>query len=121
VGGATQPCFTPTETGNYNVVVITTLGCVSAPSAPVQVISTAVPEHPADLPRVVPNPTTGLVALTFGDARIRNILVCDAQGRVVRQSRSSGAQVVVDLQAQPTGLYLLRGMQEAWTVRVVRE
>ncbi|MCB0783661.1 MAG: hypothetical protein KDC02_05415, partial [Flavobacteriales bacterium] len=119
--GDTLPCITPTLPGNYTVVTTNALGCVSQPSAPLQVIGTGLIALPENSPQVAPNPTTGLLTLTFTEVPSRQVLLCDAQGRVLEVLRSTGTRMEVDLGDRPAGLYLLRGVERPWSVRVVKE
>ena len=119
--GDTLPCITPTLPGNYTVVTTNALGCVSQPSAPLQVIGTGLSDRTADAPRVAPNPTNGLLTITFPEGHTQQVLLCDAQGRVLEQLRSTGSRMDVDLSGRPAGLYLLRGVELPWAVRVVKE
>ncbi|MCB0785425.1 MAG: T9SS type A sorting domain-containing protein, partial [Flavobacteriales bacterium] len=119
--GDTLPCITPSLPGNYTVVVTNALGCVSQPSTPLQVIGTGFSGSPENRPHVAPNPTTGLFTLTFPTVLSQHFLLCDAQGRVLEQFRSTGVRVDVDLGDHPAGLYLLRGVERPWAVRVVKE
>ena len=119
--GDTLPCITPTLPGNYTVVTTNALGCVSEPSAPLQVIGTGLIALPENSPQVAPNPTTGLLTLTFTEVPSRQVLLCDAQGRVLELLRSTGTRMEVDLGDRPAGLYLLRGVDRPWSVRVVKE
>jgi len=115
----TTACFTPLETGNYTVVTTDALGCLSASSAPVQVIITGIDAQHTKAPLLHPNPSSDNCMLTFSDARPRTIELCDAQGRVLHSERAQGPQHIVQLHALPSGLYLVRGVEEGWAVRVV--
>ena len=119
--GDTLPCITPTLPGNYTVVTTNALGCESQPSAPLQVIGTGLSVGSADAPRVAPNPTNGLLTITFPEGLAQQVLLCDARGRVLEQLRSTGTRMDVDLNGRPAGLYLLRGVERPWAVRVVKE
>ena len=119
--GDTLPCITSTLPGNYTVVTTNALGCVSEPSAPLQVIGTGLIALPENSPQVAPNPTTGLLTLKFTEVPSRQVLLCDAQGRVLDVLRSTGTRMEVDLGDRPAGLYLLRGVDRPWSVRVVKE
>ena len=118
---ATWPCITASEPGNYTVVITDALGCTSAPSVPVEIISTAVEERMIDAFTVFPNPTTGQLTLSFAEDGWHTILLGDAQGRVLRSERLSGASPTVDLQNLSAGLYILREAGSGQGVRVVRE
>lgn len=119
----TWPCITTSATGSYTVVVTDALGCTSAPSVPVQIISTGGTDTapgPGTF-AVFPNPTTGQLTLSFAAHGPHNLLLCDAQGRVLRSERLSGTTATLDLHDLPAGLYILREAGSTRAVRVVRE
>lgn len=124
--GADGPCITTDVPGSYTVMITDALGCASAPSVPVQVIGTAVEGTGAERSRsafsALPNPTSGELTLRFADAGPHTVLLCDAQGRVLRTERLNGPTAVVQLHALPAGLYFLRDVERGGAaVRVVRE
>ncbi len=95
---------------------------------PVVVISTSVDEpfDPAQGLHVMPNPTSGPITITFpsvnpGRDRSRDIVLCDAQGRVMWSERVRGASVTRSIEELPAGLYILREVGSIHAVRVVRE
>ena len=118
---ATWPWIIASATGSYSVVVTDALGCTSAPSAPVQIINTGVAEQVRDAFTVYPIPTTGRLTLSFAADGPHTVLLCDAQGRVLRSERLSGTIAILDMQELPAGLYILRGSGSVGGVRVVRE
>jgi Secretion system C-terminal sorting domain len=97
------------------------LGCTSAPSVPVPIISTAVDARATDAFAVFPNPTGGAITLSFATDGAHVLLFCDAQGRVLRSERVSGASATLSLEDLPRGLYLLREAGSENAVRVVME
>jgi len=117
----TTPCITTDATGTYTVVVTDALGCVSAPSAPVQVISTGVEPPTAPAPRLQPNPGNGTYQLHFKDARTRHLELRDMQGDCSTQQQTTGADVQLHLQRLPAGIHLLSAREEGWTIRLVKE
>lgn len=118
---ATWPWITTAASGSYTVVVTDALGCTSAPSTPVQIISTTVEEHGVNAFTIFPNPTNGQMSLSFATDGPHTVLLCDAQGRVLRSERVSGSRGALTLENLPGGLYLLREVGSAGAVRVVRE
>lgn len=118
------PCIDATEPGLYHVVVTDALGCVSAPSATVQVVSTGL--HTADTgiaARLVPNPATLTVRLTRADASPALLTFLDSQGRTVRTERIRGNDSTIDVSGLTPGLYLLRvaGPDDVDVLRLVKE
>ena len=118
---ATWPCITATEPGNYTVVITDALGCTSAPSEVVQVISTAVEEPASPAFAVFPNPTDQHITLHFANDGPHALELCDAQGRLLRSERVQGSTAQLDLHALPTGLYVVREVGMGAGVRVIRE
>ena len=118
---ATGPCITTEATGNYTVVVTDALGCTSAPSAPVQVVGTAVEATPSPAFTIFPNPTSQHITLRFATDGLHPLELCDAQGRLLRSLTVRGTQALLDLQALPTGLYVVREVGMGAGERVVRE
>lgn len=68
-----------------------------------------------------PDPTSGSLTLRFANDGPHQLELCDAQGRVLRSERMFGVQGQFDLQALPTGLYVVREVGSGAGVRVVRE
>lgn len=118
---ATTPCITTEATGSYTVVITDALGCVSAPSAPVQVISTAVEEPASPAFAVFPNPTDQHITLRFANDGPHALELCDAQGRLLRSETVQGNTAQLDLHALPAGLYVVREVGMGAGVRVIRE
>lgn len=118
---ANTPCITTDATGSYTVVITDALGCVSAPSAPVQVISTAVEEPVSPAFAVFPNPTDQHLALRFANDGPHALELCDAQGRLLRSETVQGSTAQLDLHALPAGLYVVREVGMGAGVRVIRE
>lgn len=118
---ATWPWITASSSGSYTVVVTDALGCTSAPSVPVQIINTSVEEGIIDAFTVMPNPSSGQLTIAFSDVGPHDLLLCDAQGRLLRRERRMGSTAVLDLQDLPAGLYVLREEGSTRGVRVVRE
>ena len=105
--GSDTPCIEPVATGLYTVVVSDALGCVSAPSTPVQVILTGIASEDEPGTRIFPNPATDVVRIE----RINNgpamLTFLDAQGRLVQSTRITGA-TSVDVSGLRPGVYLVR-------------
>lgn len=102
------PCITSSEPGDYHVIVTDELGCVSAPSATVQVINTGIAQERVSRARLLPNPTTDLVRIERDDASPVVLTFLDAQGHVVRTEQHAGISLVVDVSGLVPGMYLVR-------------
>ncbi len=116
-------CVEATAAGNYNVVVTEGPGCVSAPSATVQVISTGVQAVPQDKTRLFPNPTSDLVSIERMGYSPAVVTVIDAQGRMVGSKHLNGTITTIDVQDLPPGLYLVHIASQAGVecLRLVKE
>ena len=111
IAGATGPTYTATQNGTYTVVS-TVGGCASAISAPqtVAILGRAA-EISAVRAELHPNPTTGRVTLTLNNwAQSGTLTLHDLAGRTVWQTGvpAHTTQQELDVQALPTGYYLLR-------------
>ncbi len=118
-----SPCITAAEAGNYHVIVTDGLGCVSAPSAIVQVINTGIAPVMSSSARLVPNPAMDVVRIERKSASPVVLTFLDAQGRVVRTERHAGNSVAVDVSGLVPGMYLVRlaSTDGVETVRFVKE
>jgi photosystem II stability/assembly factor-like uncharacterized protein len=125
LAGDGSNCIEAMETGAYTVVVTDALGCVSAPSSPVQVIQTLTAEQVALTGLLVfPNPATQLVRIAHpGYTGASQVMIMDAHGRMVWSGRMVGAGFSVDVSNWSPGLYLVRLITPSGTevVRFVKE
>lgn len=103
----TTPCIEPTQTGNYHVVVTDPLGCISAPSAAVQVISTSQFENEANNLQLAPNPVNNHLHLTWSDGEDAVVVVSDIHGRVVMNEVLRGAQRMLDVTSLEPGVHIV--------------
>ncbi len=115
-------CIEPTQTGSYHVVVTDLLGCVSAASAPVQVISTGLAVVENRTLHLAPNPATDVLRLTRTEADAAVISVVDLQGRTVLTEPLRGTQHALDVATLTPGVYAVRvssaaGLQSARFVK----
>lgn len=71
----------------------------------------------------VPNPTNGQFVVEHGEQPDGTLQVVSSSGAILESRRVQGIRSLVDLSAQPPGLYLVRvGAADNWrTVRVVKE
>lgn len=106
--GNDMPCIEATTSGSYHVVVTDALGCASVPSAPVQVVITALGMRPQGGVRLAPNPTNGTCWIERPVSSPATVEVIDMQGRVHRTIRISRTRSALDLGELVPGTYLLR-------------
>lgn len=117
--------FVPSTTNTTERTVSATWNGPWAPviTAFTQGISTNVPARSsAPALAVWPSPTTDLLWVRSMEGPLRDILVMDAQGRVVleRGSNASGSIATISLAGLPSGMYLLR-VNGTHASRVVKE
>lgn len=105
--GGNTTCIEPDATGAYTVVVTDELGCISAPSAPVQVIITGQSVTAVPITRIFPNPASAQVRVERTDTSPATITLLDAQGRTVRRAQVAG-MADIDISDLPSGTYLVR-------------
>lgn len=117
-------CINTDQAGSYHVIITSTLGCVSQPSATVQVINTALASAPAISPTTLfPNPADRSVSIQRMVGTAAELTLLDAQGSVVRTERISGNTLALDITALRPGLYAVRIASEGRveTLRLVKE
>ncbi|MEO8591624.1 MAG: YCF48-related protein [Flavobacteriales bacterium] len=116
------PCVEAGVSGSYTVIVTDVLGCVSAPSAPVQVVSTGINAPVEPHARLYPNPATRTIRIERTDASPALLTLVDGQGRVVRTEGVSGIAPSLDISALSPGLYVVRlaSAGEVTTLRFVK-
>jgi hypothetical protein len=101
-------CVEATEAGNYNVVVTEGPGCISAPSATVQVIGTEVGTNTIEDLRIAPNPAKEVLRIARSQGTVADISVYDTQGRSVMIDRTSDTSYNLDVRALKPGMYVIR-------------
>lgn len=111
---ATTPCFEAEQGGSYTVIVTDAFGCVSAPSVPVQVIVTDVPDAmDNDVLRLFPNPAQDQIRVERAHSSEGMISVIDAHGRVVSESSIVGTVAEIRIAQLAPGMYTLRVVDAA--------
>lgn len=117
------PCIEAMQEGAYTVVVTDALGCVSATSAPFQVIHTGVASMAIGTTRLVPNPASERVRIERLYNAPATLTLTDVQGRIVREEMFSGTSNSLDLSGLKRGVYLVRiaTASEVETLRLVKE
>ena len=101
-------CVEASAPGSYHVVVTEGPGCVSAPSAPVQVITTGLGTNTMEDLRIAPNPATDVLRITCNHGTAAEITVFDTQGRTVLRDRVIDTTHHLDVRALKPGIYILR-------------
>jgi len=117
-------CIEAVEAGSYTVVVTDAAGCVSASSAPVQVISTGLSAAADDaVIRLHPNPARHQVRLERASSTSALVTFVDPHGRRVHEQRITGMTATLDVSTLATGVYLLRVSDGSGShvVRLVKE
>ena len=117
------PCLEATQEGSYTVIITDALGCVSATSAPFQVIHTGIATVETGTMRLVPNPASDRVRIERLDNATATLMLTDVQGRTVRQEIISGPSVILDLSGLKPGVYLMRiaTADQVGSLRFVKE
>ncbi|HLG02735.1 MAG TPA: PKD domain-containing protein, partial [Bacteroidia bacterium] len=126
IPGATAQSYTPTQSGNYSVVVFDSAGCASAQSAPLMVIGIDSPGNSVSFISVFPNPANGSFQLTFTAANDNYMLeIHDMLGQIVYSEALPGFSgtynKTFDLAAYGHGVYIirLRSNENETNVRVI--
>lgn len=121
VEGATNPWFTPTESGNY-AVIVDQFACTDT-SECVFVNLTGMPENSdRDAVRIYPNPATDRITVeTSSGQAIEQLILLDLSGRVIFRAEptSLNSNCMIDLHDQQPGVYLLQ-CQTAGTIQTSR-
>ena len=104
IAGATAQTFAPTITGSYGVVVTNAGGC-SDTSACVTIDVIGLDENKETLVQVLPNPSTGLFNILFGENTIGTVIITDATGRIIGTEVVNGSTKAIDLTSAVTGIY----------------
>ncbi len=110
IDGATDPCHNPTNIGAYHVVTSDAQGCLSAPSEPISIVSTALPDPTnATSLALFPSPVDDLLTLVVPDGMTADrMAILDVQGRVVKLIPAIRGPGSVDVSDLRSGLYVLR-------------
>ncbi len=125
-----SPLFTGLAGGGYFLRVLDANFCATQREVFVDQTSAAQAPAPARALLAAPNPTKGLVNLylpAWGDERAVTCEVFDSRGKMLQTARlnrwDDALRGVVALDNYPAGLYLLRlrGLDQAFSIRVVRE
>ncbi len=102
------PCVEPGGPGSFTVILTDLLGCVSEPSAPVQVVNTGINAVGEGHARLFPNPATRTIRLERTKASAAFLTLLDGQGRVVLTRNMTGSAPSLDISSLPSGPYMVR-------------
>lgn len=110
IQGATAQSYIVRTSGTYHVEVSNDAGC-TAKSATVNKIISGIRDIAQDKPRVVPNPTTGLVTIRTADAmnvkRVYLTTMLGAEINLESLREITGSNIELDLRSLASGTYLL--------------
>lgn len=84
-------------------------------------LNAAIPEAPAATPVAAPNPATDRIMLRFAHPGPHQLVLSDAQGRLMEQRMVRGQEAEVSLAGLACGVYVLRDPSSSWSLRVVKE
>lgn len=115
--GATAQTFTPPTNGTYAVEV--TIGDCTLGSGCHMVTGMGVATTEADLFRLYPNPTSGLVVVERSTATRSPWRLLDAYGRLVRSGTLEGLRGTLDLEGLAPGTYGLHWTDDPQRVALI--
>ena len=117
-------CIQADAPGTYTVEITDALGCVSAPSAPVQVNTTGMaPSATTHTTHLLPNPASGRVLVERPEGAPARLTLLDAQGRVVLEQNIQDRHTMLDISGLRPGIHLVRltAPNKVETLRLVVE
>lgn len=111
IAGATQQSYTPTQNGNYYVVITDTNGCTSFSSTFTLADVGIATANAETWMQIYPNPNTGNFALhTALEGKEAELLITVADGRLLHQQvipAGSSTPLYIDLPQADAGVYML--------------
>ncbi|MFN5910906.1 MAG: T9SS type A sorting domain-containing protein, partial [Bacteroidota bacterium] len=117
INGANSVSYTPSETGNY-AVIVTEQGC-SETSECILIDFTSLKELNGVQITVYPNPTNGVIHILSNGTLNESISVFELNVRKILTSSLTGTSQTIDLGGATPGVYLVRIGEQ--TFRVVRQ
>jgi uncharacterized delta-60 repeat protein len=107
IQGATAITYTPSQSGQYSVVV-TLNGCTSAPSTAISFVVTAINSPTLDGKiQILPNPVHDYLAIKYnGNPAVFKLQLVDLSGSVVTQKTFSNA-TTINLKNISAGVYII--------------
>lgn len=109
VAGATSQAFTPTQNGDY-AVIVTNGTCGSDTSVCTTIAGIGFDENSLEAFRLFPNPTEGNVTIQFIDFKdVVGVEIYSADGKLVTiVTQFSSQNILLDLSNIKTGLYIVK-------------
>lgn len=105
ISGATNQNYTPTQNGNYQVMVIDASGCASALSSAFAFSGSGVNDlNEISSILIFPNPSSGLVFISQNSFSKNNIDVFDMYGKLILQATNTN---MIDLSSAANGVYFV--------------
>lgn len=112
---STAQVYEPLNTGDYQVVVWNSIGCVDT-SECVNVTITGLNETLAGEIQIYPNPSTGLVEIELGQSESVNLQVLNIQGKTIFDKEIYQSSFGLDLSGFADGVYSLRITTETGSI-----
>jgi hypothetical protein len=107
IPGATGPVFRPTVQGTYYALIPSPL-CGTGKSNTLVVFPLSVGNTPLNGVELYPNPTTGLLTITWGRPTTSRITVLTSTGQaLMHEVATLASRKEIDLSKLPSGLYFL--------------
>lgn len=103
----TSSTFTPTQSGDYRVVLSNEIGCTDT-SECINVTVTGLEELRESQVQVYPNPSTGLFEIDFASNDIAKLEVFNIQGKIIWAEQKLSNRYVLNLNDFADGIYNLR-------------
>jgi hypothetical protein len=115
--GAINQNYTPTQTGNYSVIVTSLYDCSSPMSSSFYYRVTDIAETDADYLNVFPNPATSYLTIDVNGLQVDKLTVSDIQGRILHIENRPSAKTV-DISSLKQGIYFAEVVVAGKTMRV---
>ena len=116
----TSSTYTPTQSGEYRVVLSNDIGCVDT-SECINVIVTGLEEALEPQVQVYPNPSTGVFEIKLPSPSNATLEVFDLQGKAILEKRFARDQSSIDLSDFSDGVYSIRitNSTESFTQKLI--
>ena len=117
--GATGPTYIPTVQGDYYALIPSPL-CGTGKSNVLTISPLTVGNYNMKGVSLYPNPTTGLLTITWSAPANTRITVYSTTGKALLYDAATGARKALDLSALPSGIYFVQLQDEAGNSGVMR-